>query len=72
MDVTLTYDWSGTPQAFRDQVGGMLLFLEDQKDRGAAGSYWNAVAASPQVIPGPGSRVANGQSRVTCGAGLAR
>ena len=28
-DVTLTYDWSGTPQAFRDQVGGMPLFPED-------------------------------------------
>ncbi len=28
-DVTLTYDWSATPQAFRDQVGGMPLFTED-------------------------------------------
>jgi Polyketide cyclase / dehydrase and lipid transport len=28
-DVTLTYDWSGTPQAFRDQVGGMPPFPED-------------------------------------------
>lgn len=28
-DVTLTYDWSGTPQAFRDQVGSMPLFAED-------------------------------------------
>jgi hypothetical protein len=28
-DVTLTYDWSATSQAFRDQVGGMPLFPED-------------------------------------------
>ena len=28
-DVTLTYDWSGTPQAFRDQFGSMPLFPED-------------------------------------------
>ena len=28
-DVTLTYDWSGTPQAFRDQVGSMPLFAEE-------------------------------------------
>jgi hypothetical protein len=28
-DVTLTYDWSGTPQAFREQVGGMPVFAED-------------------------------------------
>ncbi|MGO9157925.1 SRPBCC family protein [Mycobacterium sp.] len=28
-DVTLTYDWSGTPQSFRDRVGGMPLFPED-------------------------------------------
>ena len=28
-DVTLTYDWSGTSQGFRDQVGGMPLFPED-------------------------------------------
>jgi hypothetical protein len=27
-DVTLTYDWTGTPQAFRDQVGGMPPFEE--------------------------------------------
>lgn len=27
-DVTLTYDWTDTPQAFRDQVGGMPLFPE--------------------------------------------
>ncbi|MUL64605.1 ATPase [Mycobacterium sp. CBMA 234] len=25
-DVTLTYDWTDTPQAFRDQVGGMPPF----------------------------------------------
>ena len=25
-DVTLTYDWTGTPQSFRDQVGGMPPF----------------------------------------------
>ncbi|MDR3661110.1 MAG: ATPase [Mycobacterium sp.] len=25
-DVTLTYDWTGTPQAVRDQVGGMPPF----------------------------------------------
>jgi hypothetical protein len=25
-DVTLTYDWTGTPQEFRDQVGGMPVF----------------------------------------------
>ncbi|KZS78581.1 SRPBCC family protein [Mycobacterium persicum] len=25
-DVTLTYDWSATPQSFRDQVGGMPPF----------------------------------------------
>ena len=25
-DVTLTYDWAGTPQAFRDQIGGMPPF----------------------------------------------
>ena len=28
-DVTLTYDWSGTPQDFRDRVGEMPLFSED-------------------------------------------
>jgi hypothetical protein len=28
-DVTLTYDWSGTPQEFRDSVGTMPLFGED-------------------------------------------
>ena len=28
-DVTLTYDWSGTPQDFRDRVGGMPRFPED-------------------------------------------
>jgi hypothetical protein len=28
-DVTLTYDWSGTPQAFRDRVGEMPIFAED-------------------------------------------
>jgi hypothetical protein len=28
-DVTLTYDWSGTPQHFRDQVGQMPLFGAD-------------------------------------------
>ena len=28
-DVTLTYDWSATPQEFRDQVGGMPVFPED-------------------------------------------
>ncbi|KLO33962.1 ATPase [Mycobacterium nebraskense] len=28
-DVTLTYDWSGTPQTFRDRVGEMPIFGED-------------------------------------------
>jgi hypothetical protein len=28
-DVTLTYDWSGTPQDFRDRVGTMPLFGPD-------------------------------------------
>jgi hypothetical protein len=28
-DVTLTYDWSGTPQSFRDRVGQMPFFPED-------------------------------------------
>ncbi len=28
-DVTLTYDWSGTPQEFRDRVGEMPIFGED-------------------------------------------
>jgi hypothetical protein len=28
-DVTLTYDWSGTPQDFRDRVGRMPIFAED-------------------------------------------
>ncbi|OSC29192.1 ATPase [Mycobacterium vulneris] len=28
-DVTLTYDWSGTPRAFRDRVGQMPIFAED-------------------------------------------
>ncbi len=28
-DVTLTYDWSGTPQDFRDRVGGMPRFPKD-------------------------------------------
>jgi Activator of Hsp90 ATPase homolog 1-like protein len=27
-DVTLTYDWTGTPQAFRDEIGGMPPFPE--------------------------------------------
>jgi uncharacterized protein YndB with AHSA1/START domain len=31
-DVTLTYDWSGTPQSFRDQVGGMPPFADDFLD----------------------------------------
>jgi hypothetical protein len=28
-DVTLTYDWSATPQDFRDRIGGMPAFPED-------------------------------------------
>ncbi len=28
-DVTLTYDWSGTPQDFRERVGEMPIFAED-------------------------------------------
>ncbi len=28
-DVTLTYDWTSTPQSFRDQVGGMPPFPEN-------------------------------------------
>ena len=28
-DVTLTYDWTDTPQHFRDQIGGMPPFSED-------------------------------------------
>ncbi|WP_019203294.1 SRPBCC family protein [Tsukamurella sp. 1534] len=28
-DVTLTYDWTDTPQAFRDQIGGMPPFPEE-------------------------------------------
>lgn len=28
-DVTLTYDWTGTPQSFRDSIGGMPPFGED-------------------------------------------
>jgi hypothetical protein len=28
-DVTLTYDWSGTPQDFRDRVSKMPIFAED-------------------------------------------
>jgi hypothetical protein len=28
-DVTLTYDWTATPQDFRDRVGGMPRFAED-------------------------------------------
>jgi hypothetical protein len=28
-DVTLTYDWTATPQDFRDRVGGMPIFPED-------------------------------------------
>jgi Polyketide cyclase / dehydrase and lipid transport len=28
-DVTLTYDWSATPQDFRDRVGGMPMFSDD-------------------------------------------
>jgi hypothetical protein len=27
-EVTITYDWTGTPQSFRDQVGGMPPFPE--------------------------------------------
>lgn len=28
-DVTLTYDWTDTPQSFRDQIGGMPPFDSD-------------------------------------------
>jgi hypothetical protein len=28
-DVTLTYDWTGTPREFREQIGGMPPFPED-------------------------------------------
>ena len=28
-DVTLTYDWSGTPQDFRERVGTLPIFAED-------------------------------------------
>ena len=28
-DVTLTYDWSGTPQEFRDEIGGLPPFGPD-------------------------------------------
>ena len=31
-DVTLTYDWTATPQEFRDRVGQMPLFAEDYLD----------------------------------------
>lgn len=31
-DVTLTYDWTDTPQDFRDRVGGMPFFPEDYLD----------------------------------------
>ncbi|WP_102145425.1 SRPBCC family protein [Mycobacterium hubeiense] len=27
-EVTLTYDWTGTPQSFRDEIGGMPPFPE--------------------------------------------
>ncbi|MGW9169769.1 ATPase, partial [Agromyces sp. NPDC055657] len=28
-DVTITYDWTDTPQSFRDQIGGMPPFDSD-------------------------------------------
>jgi hypothetical protein len=31
-DVTLTYDWTDTPQKFRDQASGMPFFPEDYLD----------------------------------------
>lgn len=31
-DVTLTYDWSATPQEFRDRVGAMPIFGQDYLD----------------------------------------
>lgn len=31
-DVTLTYDWTDTPQAFRDQIGGMPPFPSEFLD----------------------------------------
>lgn len=35
-DVTLTYDWTETPQAFRDQVGGMPPFPVEFLDQSLA------------------------------------
>ncbi len=44
-DVTLTYDWTDTPQAFRDQIGGMPPFPAEflaeslaSLDRGVTGA----------------------------------
>lgn len=35
-DVTLTYDWTDTPQSFRDQVGGMPPFPREYLDESLA------------------------------------
>lgn len=39
-DVTLTYDWTATPQEFRDQVGGMPPFSEDYLVASLASLEW--------------------------------
>ncbi|MBP2451133.1 SRPBCC family protein [Mycolicibacterium lutetiense] len=36
VDVTLTYDWTDTPQSFRDQIGGMPPFDTDFLDESLA------------------------------------
>lgn len=35
-DVTLTYDWTDTPQVFRDEIGGMPPFQADFLDQSLA------------------------------------
>lgn len=47
-DVTLTYDWSGTPQTFRDRVGAMPIFAEDYLVASLAALERSAQAGIPE------------------------
>lgn len=42
-DVTLTYDWTATPQEFRDQIGGMPPFPEEYLSASVAALERSAV-----------------------------
>jgi uncharacterized protein YndB with AHSA1/START domain len=48
-DVTLTYDWTDTPQSFRDEVGGMPVFAAQFLDDSLAALDRAVTVGRPQV-----------------------